>query len=110
MKVLHIGKFYPPCFGGIEKVNYDIVEGLNVRGVQTDVLCFNHTKGDVFTNDTYKIYRVNTLKIVASTPLSYTFITALKRIQGEYDLIHIHLPNPMANLAVFLQRDRKSVV
>lgn len=110
MKILQIGKFYPPCFGGIEKVNYDIVEGLNIRGVQTDVLCFNHNKGDEFAEDTYKIYRVHTLKVVASTPISYTFITTLKKIQGEYDIIHIHLPNPMANLAVFLTRPKAKII
>ena len=42
MKVLHIGKYYPPYFGGIEKVNFDLVEGLNEAGVATDVICFNN--------------------------------------------------------------------
>ena len=110
MKVLHIGKFYPPYFGGIEKVNYDIVEGLNVKGIQTDVLCSNHTQGNIFTNDTYKIYRTHTLKVIASTPLSFSFITTLKKIQNEYDIIHIHLPNPMANLAIFLTRPKTKIV
>ena len=110
MKILHIGKYYPPSFGGIEKVNYDIVEGLNAEGIQTDVLCSNHTKGNVFTNDTYKIYRTHTLKVIASTPLSYSFINTLKKIQNEYDIIHIHLPNPMANLAVFLTRPKAKII
>lgn len=110
MKILHIGKYYPPSFGGIEKVNYDIVEGLNAEGIQTDVLCSNHTKGNVFTNNFYKIYRVHTLKVVASTPLSYSFVSTLKKIQNEYDIIHIHLPNPMANLAVFLTRPKAKII
>ena len=68
MRILHIGKFYPPYFGGIEKVNYDIVEGLNMNGVQTDVLCSNHTKGDTFLEISYKIYIYHTFKDIASTP------------------------------------------
>lgn len=110
MKILHIGKFYPPYFGGIEKVNYDIVEGLNLKGIQTDVLCSNHTKGSAFSESSYKIYRTHTLKVVASTPLSYNLITTLKKIQDNYDIIHIHLPNPMANLAVFLTRPKAKII
>lgn len=110
MRILHIGKFYPPYFGGIEKVNYDIVEGLNMNGVQTDVLCSNHTKGNIFTNNIYKIYRTHTLKVVASTPLSYSLIKTLKKIQDNYDIIHVHLPNPMANLAIFLTRPKAKII
>ncbi|MFK8302436.1 glycosyltransferase [Capnocytophaga stomatis] len=110
MKVLHIGKFYPPYFGGIEKVNYDIVEGLSEQGVMVDVLCFNHKKGQEATSNKYKIYRANTLKVIASTPLSLNFIFLLKKIQYQYDIIHIHLPNPMANLAVYLTRPKAKIV
>ena len=92
MRILHIGKFYPPYFGGIEKVNYDIVEGLNMNGVQTDVLCSNH------------------FKVIASTPLSCSLITTLRKIQDNYDIIHVHLPNPMANLAIFLTQPKAKII
>lgn len=110
MKILHIGKFYPPYFGGIEKVNYDIVEGLNTKGIQTDVLCSNHIKGDTFSEISYKIYRTHTLKVIASTPLSFNLIKTLNKIQNNYDIIHVHLPNPMANLAVFLIRSKAKII
>ena len=46
MKVLHIGKFYPPFCGGIEKVNYDLVENLNkIENCHVDELCFQHLAG-----------------------------------------------------------------
>ncbi|WP_454985460.1 glycosyltransferase [Capnocytophaga gingivalis] len=110
MKILHIGKYYPPYFGGIEKVNYDIVEGLNMNGVQTDVLCSNHNKGNAFSEVPYKTYRTHTLKFIASTPLSYSIITTLKKIQDNYDIIHVHLPNPMANLAIFITRPKAKII
>ena len=110
MRILHIGKFYPPYFGGIEKVNYDIVEGLNIEGVQTDVLCSNHDKGNAFSEIPYKTYRSHTFKVIASTPLSCSLITTLREIQDNYDIIHVHLPNPMANLAIFLTQPRAKII
>ena len=110
MRILHIGKFYPPYFGGIEKVNYDIVEGLNMNGVQTDVLCSNHNKGNAFSEIPYKTYRSHTFKVIASTPLSCSLITTLRKIQDNYDIIHVHLPNPMANLAIFLTQPKAKII
>ena len=43
MKVLQLGKFYPPDIGGIETVIYDITECLNKSGIKCDVLCSNST-------------------------------------------------------------------
>lgn len=110
IRVLHLGKFYPPYFGGIEKVSYDLVEGLNKEFISADVLCFNHKKGNSFTNDSYKIYRTNTLLNIASAPLSLNYISTFNRIVNSYDLIHVHLPNPIANLAVFLARPKCKVI
>lgn len=51
MKVLHIGKFYPPFCGGIEKVNYDLVENLNkIENCNVDELCFQHLAGSETDN------------------------------------------------------------
>lgn len=100
MKVLHIGKYYPPFFGGIEKVNFDLVEGLNKHDIQTDVLCFNHLKGQSFENTKYKITRSKTLINVFSTPISLSFFWKLRRIKKDYDIVHIHLPNPIASIAL----------
>lgn len=111
MKVLHIGKFYPPYFGGIEKVNFDIVEGVNCNKIKVDVLCSNHERNKNFELDrNYKIFRVNTFKVLASTPISPRLPFVLKKIQDNYDIIHIHLPNPLANLAVFLTKPKSKII
>jgi len=60
MKILHVGKFYPPFFGGIEKVNFDLVEGLNEAGTETDVICFNDkTNGSRPEINNNKVFRSN---------------------------------------------------
>lgn len=38
MKILQLGKFYP-VRGGVEKVMYDLMQGLSARGVDCDMLC-----------------------------------------------------------------------
>ncbi len=101
MKVLHIGKYYPPFLGGIEKVNFDLVENLNKLGIETDVLCFNHEKGTQKENKGYKIFRNSVLIKKYSTPISFSIIKNIRDIYKEYDIIHVHLPNPTA--AVFFQ-------
>lgn len=101
MKVLHIGKYYPPFLGGIEKVNFDLVENLNKLGIETDVLCFNHEKENQKENKEYKIFRNPVLIKKFSTPISLSIIKNIRDIYKDYDIIHIHLPNP--TVAVFFQ-------
>ncbi|WP_164521538.1 glycosyltransferase [Iodobacter ciconiae] len=106
MKIIHLGKFYPPEYGGIETVTFDLVEGLNDQGVKTDVLCSNkgtETKVDLI-NSGYQVIRAGTLAVINSTSVSLKLISELKKCIHQYDAIHIHLPNPMANLAIWLIR------
>lgn len=44
MKVLQLGKFYP-VRGGVEKVMYDLFEGLNADGIHCDMLCARIEEG-----------------------------------------------------------------
>ncbi len=110
MKILHIGKYYPPHFGGIEKVNYDLVEGLNELGYSTDELCFNEESTTVFEERKYKIYRAANLFKLNSTPFSFSIINILGRIHHQYDIIHIHLPNPTGAIALQLVNFKGKIV
>lgn len=100
MRVLHIGKYYPPYLGGMEKVTFDLVEGLNQKEVQTDVLCFNTENQTKIEEDKYKIIRISVFATLFSTPFSFSIFSQLKKIHRKYDLVHLHLPNPTAALAL----------
>ncbi len=111
MNVLHIGKYYPPFFGGIEKVNFDIVEGLNREGIKTDVFCFNHEPGTKIEDEDYRIFRTSVATTKFSTPISLSLFKNLRAIYKNYDIIHIHMPNPTAALGLqFLQFKGKIIL
>lgn len=98
MKVLHLSKYYPPVWGGIESVVYNFVE-YNNRVVQNEVYCFN--------NDGVKSEEILCFKpffIFQNQPLSLRYIIQFIRHHREYDIIHIHLPNYVALLCVALVR------
>jgi glycosyltransferase involved in cell wall biosynthesis len=111
MKILQLGKFYPPDTGGMETALYNITEELNQRGIQCDVLCANKEKK--YRNDSlngYKVIRTSNYGIVASTSISPQMIRELKKVITNYDILHIHHPNPMANLALFMANPKKQKI
>ncbi|MDR0938980.1 MAG: glycosyltransferase [Mediterranea sp.] len=112
MRILQIGKFYP-VQGGVEKVMYDLTVGLSERGVHCDMLCTTSDKdsrGDIVLNAHATIFRVPFLVKVAATMIAPAMITRLRKIQSGYDIIHIHHPDPMACLALFLSGYKGTVV
>ncbi|MCE3039553.1 glycosyltransferase [Helicobacter anatolicus] len=103
-KILQLGKFYPPHLGGIERVMEDICDGINAKGLVCDCLVSN--KELKYKEDTTsygaKIFRVASFGILASTSLAPQMIIKLFKIIKNYDIIHVHHPDPMATLALFL--------
>lgn len=61
-------------------------------------------------NDYARVLCVPTWKKVAATMLSPAMIFRLRKIRKEYDIIHIHHPDPMACLALFLSGYKGPVV
>ena len=112
MRVLHLSKFYPPVRGGIESATYELAEGLNRRGVSADVLCANDmfaSRAEV-TDSGYMVLRSGSLGTLLSTSMSPMLAWHARRMVQEYDVIHVHMPNPMAALALRLSPPAGRVV
>jgi len=112
MKVLQLGKFYP-IRGGVEKVMYDLMLGLSNDQVCCDMLCASteeYPPGEVIINSFAKLIVVPTKIKLSATMLAPAMITKLRQIARNYDIIHIHHPDPMAALALFLSGFKGQVV
>ena len=108
MKVLHLGKFCPPTEGGIETFSYDLIEKLNSIGIKADLLCFgNQTINSRYRNFNYYACKMNMR--LNSAPISLEFIKKFLDIEANYDIIHIHSPNPLAEILSIYSR-RKVII
>lgn len=112
MKILQLGKFYP-IRGGVEKVMYDLMLGLSASGIHCDMLCAStegHPPAMITINAYATLYVVKTPVKVAGTMLAPAMISKLRKIAKHYDIIHIHHPDPMATLALYLSGYKGKVV
>lgn len=105
IRVLQLGRFFPPHIGGTENVILDLFQGLNGRGIKTDVLCCNDTNvyEETIQNGA-KVIRTKTIIKIGSIAVSFQQISMLRKIWKEYDVIHVHHPAPMANIALWVVR------
>jgi len=103
MRILQIGKFYP-IRGGVEKVMWDLTCGLSALGIDCDMLCA-HLENDVKEIDLNEHGRVICVPAItkkASTMIAPSMIKYMREHCNEYDIVHIHHPDPMACLALKL--------
>ncbi len=112
MKVLQISKFYPPVMGGIESVAWELTEGLNRLGVSTAVLCSSHRWRSVHqvAKSGYPVVRAGTVGTLLSTSLAPPMPVLLRRMADAADVVHLHMPDPMAAAAFWLARPRAALV
>jgi len=113
MKILQLGKFYP-LRGGVEKVMASLTEGLSARGISCDMLCASSDgarETQIFPfNEKGRIIVVPTWLKAAGTMIAPKMIVWLRAHKDDYDLIHIHHPDPMAALALRLSGFRGRVI
>jgi len=91
---------------------YDLMTGLSERGVDCDMLCALSQGGSrtIPVNAHARLIGCRTWAKVAATMISPAMIFSLRKRCGEYDIIHVHHPDPMACLALFLSGYRGKVV
>lgn len=101
MKVLQVSKFLPPPYAGIEAHVEQLIATLAPE-VACELLVsevgWQHRTGMLRP---YPVHAARTLATVASTPLSPGMPGLMRRWARQHpgQIVHIHLPNPMADLS-----------
>ncbi|MBR1801491.1 MAG: glycosyltransferase [Bacteroidaceae bacterium] len=111
MRILQLGKFYP-LKGGVEKVMYALAKELSERGIDCDAMFASkdgHTQ-DIQLNEHCHIYICRTYLEAKATMIAPTMVTTLKQVCRHYDIIHVHHPDPMAALALYLSGFKGKII
>ena len=113
MRVLHIGKYYPPFAGGIEHFLADLLPALHVQGVAAAALVHDEQprrRSQWPAPDMIiPVYRAPCYGQLLYAPVSPQFPFRLVRALREFrpDLLHLHLPNTSAFWALAIPAARR---
>jgi glycosyltransferase involved in cell wall biosynthesis len=104
LRVLHVGKYYPPVPGGMERIVETLCRITRGR-LDSRVLAFERgrlTREDVV--DGIPVTRVGTLGQAGSVPIAPRFASYLGR--ADADVMIVHEPNPWALLSMLVSSIR----
>ena len=102
--ILHVGKFYPPVAGGMERVVESLCR-LNGNGIVHHALVVNAGRRTINeTIDGVRVTRVGRMATAGSVPIAPGFPAALSGTRA--DAIVLHEPNPWALLSLAIARPR----
>lgn len=112
MRVLHLGKFYSPERGGIERHTQALAEGCTALGDDICVLVHQrpgHWRGTQDFINGVEVRRAGCPAAALYTPLSPGFPFQLARALREFrpDVLHLHFPNPSCFAALALPATRR---
>ena len=97
LRVLHVGKFYPPHMGGMETHLQTLCRELRKSLDLRVIVANDHNAKSEESLDGVLVTRLPTRLMLASTPLCPSMVAQLRNSQS--DIVHLHFPNPMAVLA-----------
>lgn len=111
LSIVHLGKFYPPEYGGIESVTQALAEDQARLGHRVQVICFSRLSTPApAASGGPEVTRCQTRAVIASQPLSLRYVAAGIRALRRADIVHVHAPNLLASLIAALAPRRAKVV
>lgn len=111
LRILEVNKAYYPHVGGIESLVKQYAEDFS-RKSDLIVLVCRDGRGKTINEKISgaKIIRSGSFGTYFSCPLSISFIRNFRRLAEKSDIIHIHTPFPLADLAVLLSGYKGRIV
>jgi rhamnosyl/mannosyltransferase len=108
MRILHLAKYYWPRSGGMERVVQGLAEGASSLGHQVEVVAVE-SLGRAGTSGRQRssVTRAFSLAALGTQEIAPGYIAAAWK---RADLIHVHHPHPLADLACLLRAGRTPVV
>ena len=107
-RVVHVGKFYPPHMGGIETHLQNVCREL-AASHNVNAIVANDGPGTVAEMDgPVFVRRIGTKFNFAAASFCPGLIPAIRAT--EADVLHLHLPNPTATLAVLVSGFRGPII
>lgn len=108
LKIVQVGKYYPPHVGGIETHLQALCDGLK-ESHDVQVLVAGDRRRDEDTIvDGVAIHRLGSQFKIAGAPICPTMPWKIRRAGA--DIVHLHLPNPAGALAILASGYRGPLV
>jgi rhamnosyl/mannosyltransferase len=119
MRICHLGKFYPPAYGGIETHLRTLAQAQARLGLDVQVICVNHedksgrdvmwqtfarTPNAEATDEAVKITRLGRWASIKRLEICLGLPRLLRGLSSSIDLLHLHVPNPTMMLGLALVR------
>lgn len=94
LRILHIGKFFPPYQGGMESFLHDLIHEQHVQGIEAYAL----VHGEPRLDDPAWLTRISVQFKLSYAPIALGFRNALARAIAKLqpDVLHLHMPNNSA--------------
>ena len=110
LNVLQLNKYYFPHIGGIERVVQQIAEGLAQDTNMTVLVSAESKTRQEETIEGVHLIRLSRHIKFGSMPVSFGLFTELRRLAKTQDIIHLHMPFPIGDLACLLSGYKGKIV
>jgi glycosyltransferase involved in cell wall biosynthesis len=109
--ILHLGKFFHPAHGGIERAVRSLAHAQAELGCRVQVVCMDHERGRATRVESDGSVEIIRLRRSASY-FKIDHCPDLKRVilDSGADLLHLHTPNPSMILGLMFSGDRRPLV
>ncbi|HEY6420256.1 MAG TPA: glycosyltransferase [Candidatus Binataceae bacterium] len=108
LRVVHLGKFYPPYVGGIEThiqaLCGELRKSLDVRVIVAN----DHGPSEEGVVDGVNVSRLRTQCSIAGAPLCASMAWRIRKARA--DVVHLHLPNPFGIISYLMSGHRGPLV